>query len=323
MHLTASYKSKQFLALLIKLSIVIGCFYFIYVKFNHQDTFLFSNFLSSPVKNQLFSLQTGYLLVVFSFFNWFFEIKKWQLLTRKIQNISLLEATKQSLSSLTASLITPNRIGEYGTKALYYPKPFRKRIMLLNLLGNLFQLGATLLFGIIGFLYFFYRFPLPIEIENNKWLLILMLLLPILFWYLFAFKISIKGHSLNTLMKTTIKNSYHLKIKIGFLSILRYLIFSHQFYFLTQLFSVEMTYFETIFSIFTMYLLASIIPMLSLFDVVLKSSVAIWVFSYFGVNESIILLIVSIMWLCNVVLPSFIGSYFVLTFNTKNLTIKE
>jgi len=56
-----------------------------------------------------------------------FEILKWQNLVsfyQKIvsfyQKITFKSALIQSLSSLTASLITPNRIGEYGVKALYF-----------------------------------------------------------------------------------------------------------------------------------------------------------------------------------------------------------
>ena len=54
--------------------------------------------------------------------------------------------------------------------------------------------------------------------------------------------------------------------------------------------------------------------MLSLFDVVLKGSVAIWVFTFFNIEPLTILSITTIMWLLNFVLPAIIGSYFVLTF---------
>ena len=44
------------------------------------------------------------------------EIAKWKILTNNVKKNSWLDATKQSLASLTLSLITPNRIGEYGAK---------------------------------------------------------------------------------------------------------------------------------------------------------------------------------------------------------------
>ena len=71
--------------------------------------------------------------------------------------------------------------------------------------------------------------------------------------------------------------------------------------------------------IFSMYLISSIIPMLSLFDVVVKGSIAILIFSLFQLNETYILAIVLLMWIFNFVLPSIAGSYFVLTFNATPL----
>ena len=66
---------------------------------------------------------------------------------------SWLDATKQSLASLTLSLITPNRIGEYGAKALYYTNDKRKQILLLNFAGNFYQLIITIVLGAIGLVY--------------------------------------------------------------------------------------------------------------------------------------------------------------------------
>ena len=63
-----------------------------------------------------------------------------------------------------------------------------------------------------------------------------------------------------------------------------------------------------------MYLITSLIPMLFIFDVVVKSSVAVWLFGYLNLSELSILSVVSLMWILNFVLPSIVGSYFVLNF---------
>ena len=140
MNYSNSYKSKQFFALVVKLFIVIGCGYFIYDKIftNQQQSLL--GFTSILIKNDVFSLKNIAFLLIFSFSNWFFEIKKWQLLINRVQQNSFSEAAKQSLASLTASLITPNRIGEYGAKALYFKKSLSKKILALNLVGNFSKL---------------------------------------------------------------------------------------------------------------------------------------------------------------------------------------
>ncbi|MCK5402416.1 MAG: hypothetical protein KAJ28_12350, partial [Flavobacteriaceae bacterium] len=151
---TLPYKTKQFFFALIKLSIVCGASYFIYNKLAYNDNLDFSVFIAFLIKNDVFLTKNILFVLILTIFNWFFEILKWQNLVSFIKNISFFEALKQSLAAHTASLFTPNRIGEYGAKAIYFAKPLRKRILLLNLIGNISQMTTTLLFGIIGFALF-------------------------------------------------------------------------------------------------------------------------------------------------------------------------
>jgi len=69
-----------------------------------------------------------------------------------------------------------------------------------------------------------------------------------------------------------------------------------------------------------MYFIASIIPILSLFDVLLKSAVAVFIFSFFEIDELKIICISLLMWIFNFVFPATLGSYFVLTFKPKLAT---
>lgn len=315
MQQSTIYKSKQFFTLAIKLSIVIGCGYFIYYKLFKNQQLQFDVFFSNSVKNELFSIKNITFLLIFSVFNWILEIKKWQLLVSYLKRVSFIEAAKQSLASLTASSITPNRIGEYGAKALYFESRDRKQILALNLVGNLFQLSATIIFGVFGVTYFTFNFSLDKSLINFM-LVIGVLFIVLTTTVLLLKKASYKGYSLETFIQFIKKTSKKNNIKILILSFARYIIFLHQFYFILLLFNVDIQYTEAIFSIFTMYLLASLIPMFSFFDVVIKSSAAILIFSYFNINEIVILSTVMLMWIFNFVIPSIVGSYFVLTFKS-------
>ena len=319
MQKATSYKSKQFFALVVKLFVVIGCGYFIYDKIftNQQQSFL--DFTSILMENDVFSLKNILLLFVFTFLNWILEITKWKLLVLQVQNISFFEAAKQSLASLTASLITPNRIGEYGAKAMFFKKSFSKKILALNLIGNFSQLVITFIFGILGCVFLLFKFKIEFDYTNILFVLLFFLLLFLVIRFIDKKEISFKGYSIKSFkkfMNDFPKNSIQ---KIIILSISRFVIFSHQFYFLLLIFNIEILYLDAIMCIFSMYLIASIIPMLSLFDVVLKGSVAILVFSFYQVDKSNILAITLIMWIFNFVIPSIVGSYFVLTFSTNKL----
>ena len=72
------HKTKQFFNLIIKLSIVVGAFYFIYNKLVNEGQIEISDFYEFLVEKGVFSLKNGLILLVFTFFNQFFEILKWK-----------------------------------------------------------------------------------------------------------------------------------------------------------------------------------------------------------------------------------------------------
>ena len=105
MYYSLSYKSKQFFWLLIKLSIVIGCGYFIYTKLAENEQISFDELYQNMIKNNLFSTKNIAFLTIFTFLNWFLEILKWNQLASYSKKTSFKNAAIQSLASLTASLL--------------------------------------------------------------------------------------------------------------------------------------------------------------------------------------------------------------------------
>jgi hypothetical protein len=311
-----SYKTKQFFFTLIKLSIVVGASYFIYHKLAYNDNLNFNDFIAFLNKNDLFLAKNILFLVILSVFNWFFEILKWQNLVSFIKNISFFEAFKQSLAALTASLFTPNRIGEYGAKAVYFIKPLRKRILLLNLLGNIAQMATTLVFGIIGFSMFVSKYDIDITpIKLFRLITLVVIIIAFLFFVLKKKKFKIKGFSIKRIKEYILEISKKVHFKNIAFSAIRYLVFSFQFYYLLTLFGVDISYFNAMIVITSLYLLSSIIPSIFVFDVVVKGSVALFLFDYVGVNELTILSVITLMWILNFVIPSVFGGLFVLNFD--------
>ena len=310
------YKTKQFFFVLIKLSIVVGAFYFIYQKLANNDALNFSDFTSFLLKNNIFSTKNIFFLLILSFFNWFFEILKWQHLVSFIKKISFKNAMEQSLGALTASLFTPNRIGEYGAKAIYYTSNLRKRIMLVNLMSNLLQMSVTTILGVIGLRFYILEYDPEINYYKLSRFLVLVLLTLLLVGFgITKSRFTIKGFSLEKVKRFVVEYPKS-KLLLGFLfSVIRYLIFSFQFCMLLQIFQVNLSYLNAMTIITSMYLLASIIPTIFIFDVIIKGSVAVYLFSLADVNELVVLSIITIMWLLNFVIPSLFGSYYVLDFN--------
>jgi hypothetical protein len=314
------YKTKQLFYMLIKLSIVIGAFYFIYNRLTTNEHLNFIVFIDFLKENDAFSMKNTLFLLISTLFNWFFEILKWKNLVQIVQNISFYDALKQSLSALTASLFTPNRIGDYAAKAIYFKSSERRKIMLLNLLSHMMQMSVTTVFGIIGICFFIYTYNPEISYYKlGRFIIILAIILSFTIFGAKQTRFTIKGFSFQKVKDFVTDISKRTHIKNAAFSITRYLIFSFQFYFLLKLFGVGVFYFNAMIVITTMYLLASIIPSVFIFDVIVKGSVALYVFEIAGVNDLTILSIITLMWILNFVLPSIIGSFFILQFNATNL----
>jgi|TARA_B110000093_G_scaffold16262_1_gene15030 hypothetical protein len=309
-------KYKTFLFFLIKFTVIVGSLYFIYTKTVNNSQLNFDELLKQLNSVLFKSNWTILILLSFTFFNWLFEIWKWKILVSYVKNITFQEASKQSLASHTISLLTPNRIGEYGGKVIYFPKD-KGKILFLNLIGNLYQLSITILFGVAGTIYFMNTYNIEIEPRRLR-----------KFAYLIGFVILLFISKKNRLLKVgtffkidkiksffkSMRRKTHLTI-LSF-SIIRYLIFSHQFYFSLILFGVDYDYTNLMLLIFTMYFVASSIPSITLFDWAIKGSVAIYIFSFINITEVIVFTIILLMWILNFALPSMVGIFYVLKFKT-------
>ncbi|WP_026712443.1 lysylphosphatidylglycerol synthase transmembrane domain-containing protein [Flavobacterium daejeonense] len=308
------HKTKQFLVLLIKILIVGGAFWFIYNQLANNDKLDWQKFIALFRKNQSVSGITFILLL--SVLNRYFEILKWQNLAQHIHKISVGESTKQVLAALTAGLFTPNGVGEYAGKALFFKKSEAKKVVFLNLICNGIQMVLTVIFGIFGLLYFNSLF----NVITPKTVLILFGILIAFILFLFSIKkFAIKGYSIEKLIHkiNEIPKSIHQKNIL--LGICRYLVFSHQYYFLFLAFDVDLPYLTLIATIASVYFLASSLPTFQFLDFAVKGGVAIYFFGILGVNEWIVVFISALMWFLNVVLPVVIGSYYVLNFKTKTV----
>ncbi|MBA6153154.1 flippase-like domain-containing protein [Gelidibacter gilvus] len=307
------YKTKHFLHVLIKLSLVLAAFYMIYVKLFRNSDLSFPEFLQNLMKFSSISSISVIILLFLSISNWFFEIKKWQTLVSSITEISFIEAKAQSLGALTASLWTPNRIGDYGAKALYFQASLRKKIMLLNLVGNSAQMGVTTGFGTVGLGYYVLHFYPEF---NHKaifiWLATFIAMGLLVISILRTKWFGGQKKTINRLFVFIKKISHKIILKVVLSALVRYLIFSLQFYYLLHLFGVDINFMVAMTTISSMYLLASIIPSILIFDVVVKGGIAVYLFGLIGVSEPVVLSVVTLIWILNFALPSVIGSYYML-----------
>ena len=241
------------------------------------------------------------------------EILKWQNLVAYVQPLSLGKATEQVLAAVTAALFTPNGIGEYAAKALYYSRKQSKTILMLNLVCNGIQPVYTVLGGIAGLLVFNSIYH---AIPNRVLLFLFGLIATVLTIFFTARKVTIKGFSLQRLFQKIqdIPTAIHRRNLL--LASGRYLSMIHQHYLIFLAFDVALPYPVMISVIACVYFLGSSLPSFQFLDFAVRGGIAVYFFGILGVNEWIVVFAATLQWLLNIVLPVSIGSYFVFRFKS-------
>lgn len=312
-----SPKIKQFLLLLLKLIVVGLAFYFIQSQLADKewDWNIIAEKWQQP--NAVFFI-VGILTL--TFLNRFIEILKWKNLAQIIEPISIWESTKQVLIGITFGIVTPNGIGEYAGKAWFYNRKNAGKIVFLNAVCNGIQVIYAVTFGLIGTLYVNYLH----EFIPSTYIYLFFggFLAAILI--IFSIKnISIKGYSLQTIFTFLSEIPKEIHRKNIILAFLRYTVLVHQYYLLYRFFDVEIAYGTLLAVVASIYLLASSLPNFQAIDFALKGSVALFLFGFFGVNEWVIALVATSIWLLNLVIPISIGSVFLLLFNPKKKSLNS
>lgn len=301
--ISISHKAKQILEFCIKLFVLVASFSFIYFKCVNDKQLEWESISKIIAEN--FTPTSLIILLLMSVLNRVLEILKWQNLVSSFKYISFFEATKQVLGALPLAIFTPNGLGEYAAKALFYEKKQTKNIVFLNFLCNGIQMFYTVFFGLIGL--FFLGF--------YKQCFVLVTIIFFIFLLLILSKnITIKSFSIDKVIKKAkaIKNTIHIKNSL--LAFARYLTFTHQYYFLFLLFNVHVGYLDLVATIVVVYFIASSLPTFQFLDFAVKGSVAVYFFSFFLIPDWVVVFIATFMWFLNMVLPVILGSFFVLTY---------
>ena len=318
--------SKKTLSLLLKITIVVLAFYFLYHQVVSKKSF--DGFDLLFIKQTIFKNQGLIILVFFMmFFNWFLEAVKWKFLIKKIEKVSMLTAFRAVFSGITVSVFTPNRVGEYGGRVFCLEKADRIQAVLITVLGSMAQLLTTIFFGSMGILFLNNYIPelekLYHEMDFSYPLLFFMLLFLNILLLLLFHNISVISNLMdkfNWLSKYkkykevfTYYNAQELMM-VFLLSIFRYAIFTTQFFILLKLFAVDISYFDAIVLSMVMLFTISVIPTIAISEIGVRGSVALYLFSLVSANAIGILSATFLLWVINLLLPAIIGTFFVFTF---------
>lgn len=303
-----NYKANQIIQLVLKFGLPLLSVLFIWYKINTSAAGFDQVFLTLNKYDVRLVFCFVIINLILSSFNWLLDSLKWKLVLKPKINISFKIALFQNLKSHSLAIFTPNRLGDYIAKALFYDSFQRQYVAISNGVSQFSQLLSTIVFGGFGLVYFI-NFTFK-EFQNFQFLVIGLVVILVVFAF-------IQYHP-KLRKKLILIKPYLSKFpkQIG-LSLLKHLVFSHQLVLILWAFGIKLSYLDTLMAVNVMYILSSVIPSFFVVDVAIKSSLGLLIFGYLNQTPSLILTGFSLMWLFNFALPAMIGSLLQGLYRTK------
>lgn len=273
------------------------------------------------------------LIILLMCCNWTVEARKWQVLMKPLQRISLWRSLKAVLTGLAFGLNTPNRVGEYGGRMLYVKEGMRIPSVAVTVIGSLSQLIVTLVLGGAGLLIQHYRLTaissgsklMPLWLQITECCVFVTAAVLLLFYFRLGWLV--KGLQVCKVRSKWLQYFEVLRtlpvtilLRVLSLSACRYLLFVYAYILLLQIMHVDMHAPDAFWLISILYLILALVPTIALLEVGLRGKAAIWLFQLGSTNVLGIYAASTGIWLINLVVPALAGSALVLglkIFNTK------
>lgn len=268
-----------------------------------------------------------WIVLILMLVNWGVEARKWQVLVQHVQHFSFFKAFKSVLSGCSITMLTPNRIGEYGGRILYVEEGNRIKAISLTIVGSISQLLVTLLMGCAGlvFLRFFSHSSaggiavLP-ELWGNVliWLSVTITVVLTLFYLRIGWLVRMM-EKVPALQKVVT----HIRvldefdniqlIRILSLSFGRYMVFVLQYILLLQVMDVHLGYVLSFWLIAVFYLVLAVAPTIGFIELPIRVSACWALMKFYTPNELGVGTAALGIWLINLVIPAIIGSLLILS----------
>lgn len=261
------------------------------------------------------------------FINWGIEARKWQLLVAHVQHFTFLRAFKSVLSGCSVTMLTPNRVGEYGGRILYVEQGNRIRAISLTIVGSISQLLVTMIMGCLGLLilrYFPHMEPPGLHALPEFWELVLLYVSAGFTVFLFLFYIRL-GWLVRIMERVPAfkKIITHIGVldefsgwslvRILSLSFVRYLVFVMQYVLLLQVMGVEITSWTCFWLMTMFYLVMAIAPTIGFLELPIRAKASVEILGMYAITNTLGIQAATLgIWLINLVFPALIGSLLIL-----------
>jgi MFS family permease len=265
-------------------------------------------------------------VLVLLFINWGIEAAKWKLLINQVQQISFFRAFKSVLAGCSVTMLTPNRIGEYGGRMLFVEPQHRIKAISLTITGSISQLLITMVMGCLGLVflrYFSHTDSNALPVLPHFWGDVLIYFSVVCTVLLFLFYIRLgwlvrlleKLPALNKVVKhIAVLDEFNTKqlVQLLSLSLLRYLVFVMQYVMLLKVMQVDINTGVSFWLITVFYLVMAVAPTIGFLELPIRVKASLQLMQLYSTNTLGIQTASLAIWLINLVIPAVIGSMLIL-----------
>jgi hypothetical protein len=288
----------------IGLILFVVCLVAIYNKVAHNENL---NQYSADIKIQFEKvtfLEWAVLLLLF-LGNYLMEAIKWQNLLASWSPISIFKSYKSILIGQAFAFFTPARSGDYVGRILLLPPGTKIKGAAQLAWSSYAQLIITISIGSIALFFNLPFFPWI------KWFMPLGLIAAL---FVYFHPGQFKGW-LNKINKLQIENK--LKLNLLGLSFLKYMIFVLQYTWAVKMLNITIAPIDLWIALGVLFLLLSIIPSISLTDLVIRGQIIVVLLEPYYNNSLMLICLSTIIWAVNFLLPAIIGAFLLINFRIK------
>ncbi len=264
---------------------------------------------------------SGWLIVtiLLTALNWSIEAWKWQVLARKLENISFYTALRGVLAGQSLGFVTQANVGDLTGKMGFLQAKNRLNSIGAFLLGSTVQFLVTLFAGTLAYSYFLYR--MPQTPGPGHWVALTLLWISNL---VTLYLLSLKHRAAPLLEKIKwlassarffrVLESYSSSdvFQVTALAAFRFSTYSIQFLLVLYGFGVDLPLIDQLTVVWLLFLTKSVIPAFSfLSDLGIRTFSTLYFFSFYQVNPALVTSASLTIWVINIVLPVLVGILFV------------
>jgi hypothetical protein len=250
---------------------------------------------------------------------------------KPIQKVDFLTALKSIFAGCAVTMITPNRMGEFGGRILFVQPEHRLRAVSISIIGSISQTLVTFIAGSAGLIFFMHTpFPEKGQVvaaflhQKTIWLISMgmTVLLALLFFYENAVwrilqRLPLISKYLNYL---SIRDLYPHKTLLRILgfSFLRYLIFILQYVVILKTLHIDIYPLPAMAMSAVFFLSMAMAPTLGFLELPVRSQLGLALFGLLTNDLLGLQTATAAIWLINIIIPAIIGLLIILFTKYKN-----